>query len=392
MAVDWSELPPELSYTVATKIKALTDYIRFRAVCLSWRTATPATPRHLPPQVPWLMLPPSQSQPQASRRGFFCLSANKFHFLGEAAASRRRRRCGSSHGWLVLLDESSHIFLLNPLTRSQVKLPSLSTFPNVTDFNFYNIGREYTIRGVDGEVYTCSLKEMRDSFIKKVILSSSPNELNYVAVAILNDTGHVAYCKKGDDRWMFMEDGLGYWEDVIYHDGLVYAVNKFGGIAVCDVSGTSPRVWYIDPLNKIGGDMQYLVSCEGELLLVTRYLDLNFDVVLEIEYKTTAFRVCRLDLGGPKWETLASLDDRVLFVGENSSLALSGSDCLGCKGNCIYFTDDYSEWNYDGFKGDLDLGVYNLEDGGIEALPCCPHNAYSGRRWPPPIWVTPNPC
>nr|GEZ11478.1 hybrid signal transduction histidine kinase M [Tanacetum cinerariifolium] len=67
--------------------------------------------------------------------------------------------------------------------------------------------------------------------------------------------------------------------------------------------------------------------------------------------------------------------------GENSSIAFCASDFPGCKGNCIYYTDDYSEWNYDGADGSHDLGVYNVEKGGsVEALPCYPENLYNGRR------------
>ena len=99
----------------------------------------------------------------------------------------------------------------------------------------------------------------------------------------------------------------------------------------------------------------------------------------------------RFDLNGPKWERVMSLGDQMLFLGENASLALSATDFPGCKGNCIYHTHNYSESNYDGVPGNNDLGVYNLEDGSIEPLPCYPRNSISQLRWPPPIGVTPNP-
>lgn len=396
--VDWSDLPPELVEFIANKIKIHKDYIRFRSVCLNWRFSIPKTPKHLPCQLPWLMLPPSRSHhhQSSSRRGFYSLSDNKVHFFTLPEVSITRRRCGSSFGWLVMLDETPAMFLINPLTKAKLHLPPLSSFPNVMNFTFYNIGKEYTLKTGEGDVYYCNLKEMRDSFIKKVIFSASPsNKSDYIALAILNQTGDLAFCKKGDQSWKFMPDAQSYCEDVIYHKGLFYAVNKFGSIVVCDLHGDSPKVSFINTPRQLGGDMQYLVSSVNELLLVTRYLELEFDVdqhQLDILYKTIEFRVFRLDLSGPKWEIVTRLDDRALFVGENSSLVICASDFPGCKGNCIYYTDDYSEWNYDGANGDHDLGVYDLEDGSVEALPCYPKNSYSGRRWPPPIWVTPNPC
>ena len=234
---------------------------------------------------------------------------------------------------------------------------------------------------------------MRDSFIKKTILSSSPsNGSDFVALVILNQTGDLAFCRKSDDSWTCLEGAQSYSEDVIYRRGLFYAVNKFGSIAVCDVSGSSPRVSIIEMPEQFGGDLQYLAESGEELLLVTRYLDLTYDVELDqtnMIYRTTRFQVCRLDWKSPNWEVVRSLDDRALFLGGNLSLSLSSVDFPGCKGNCIYYTDDYSEDNYDdSHGGEQDLGVFNLEDGSIEPLPCSNFRV----RWPPPLWITPNPC
>lgn len=395
-SVDWSDLQPELIEAIGKKLKVHKDYVRFRAVCSNWRRSTSKTPKHLPCQLPWLMLPQSSNQNRQSHlRSFFSLSDNKIHRLSLPEASNIRRRCGSSHGWLVILEETPAVFLINPLTRVKHHLPPLSSFPNVTKFNFYDVGREYTLKTSEGDVYACNLKEMRDSFIKKVVFSSSPSDedSDYFALAILNQTGDLAYCKKGDNLWKFIDNAQSYCEDVVYHKGCFYAVSKYGTIAVCDISGPLPIVSFIPTPPQVGGDMQYLVSLEDELLLVTRYLELGFDVdqhQLDIFYKTTEFRVCKLVSNGPMWEIVSKLDEWALFVGENSSMAFRASDFQGCKGNRIYFTDDYSEWNYDGANGDHDLGVYDLEDGSVVALPCYPRKFYNGRRWPPPIWITPS--
>lgn len=389
---DWSELPPELLDTIVNKLINLRDYLRFRAVCSNWRSSTPATPKNLPCQFPWLMLPKNRS----NRRGFFNLLDNKLHFLNLPEASNRRRRCGSSHGWLIIVDESPSIFIINPLTKVTFNLPPLCQLPNVVNFDFYSVGREFTIQSPDGEVYTRNLKEIRDLFIKKVVLSHSPSrDPNFIAVMILNETGELAYCKNGENSWKFIDEARFFAEDVIYFDGLFYAVHKLGSIAVCDVSGDLPKVSFIETPRQIGGDIQYLVKTDDELLLVTRSLELDTDAAyhqLDVVYKTVEFRVFRLVLEGPRWEKVDSLGEKMLFLGENSSLALLASDYPGCEGNRIYFTDDYCEANYDGVNGNHDLGYYNLEDGRIEALSCYPRNSHSMLRWPPPIWFTPNPC
>lgn len=238
---------------------------------------------------------------------------------------------------------------------------------------------------------------MRDSFVKKIVLSNSPSGgSDFLALAIINKTGDLAYWKDGLNSWGLIRGARSFCEDVIYFNGLFYAVDKYGSIAVCDVSGDSPIVEFIRTPRAIDGDMQYLVNANGELLLVTRYLELATDLAqLQFgigTYETHEFRVFKLELSGRKWERVMSLGGTMLFLGENSSLALVATDFPGCKGNRIYFTDDYSELDYGGFPGNHDLGIFNLEDGTIEQLPCYPRNSHSHLQWPPPIWITPNPC
>ncbi|KAK6939027.1 Domain unknown function DUF295, partial [Dillenia turbinata] len=146
---------------------------------------------------------------------------------------------------------------------------------------------------------------MRDTFIKKVIVSSNPSkDSNFIALARLNHTEDLAFCRKGDKCWRFIDDVQSYSEDVIYNNfnKLFYAVTKYGSVAVCDINGASPKV--------------------------------------------------------------SSLGDRMVFIGENSSLCLVASDFLGCKGNRIYFTDDYSETNF-------------------EPLLCYLRHSHPRIRWPP---------
>lgn len=394
MEVDWTQLPPELMETIAEKLKIYSDYLRFQAVCRNWRSSIPKSPSHLPPQLPWLMLP--QSQSYQSHRAFFDLSANKVHFLNLPEASRRKRHCGSSHGWLIILEETPIVLLLNPLTRVKIYLPPLSAFPNVVSFSYFDIGREYTLASLLGDHYNRSLRQMRDSFIKKIVLSSSPvKDSDFIAVAILNQSGDLAYCRNGDQSWRIIEGAQSYSEDIICYNELFYAVDKGGDIAICDVSGDTPRVSIIQTPQQFSGDMQYLVSSEDDLLLVTRYLGLEFDFdphQPRLVYRTTRFEVCRLDWSGPQWKRVRSLGDKVLFIGQNSSFALSASDYPGCSGDCIYYTDDYSETNYDDVCGEHDLGIFKLRDGGIESLPCYPCNLHYPLQWPPPLWVAPNPC
>ncbi|KAF3325290.1 F-box protein [Carex littledalei] len=103
------------------KIKSITDYVRFRAVCSPWRSASVAKPRHLPFQPPWLMYPAYKNEIQL----FYDLWQDKIHKIplpetvGELC-------CASYRGWFMLVAcDHTELFLLNPLTRARVELPLL---------------------------------------------------------------------------------------------------------------------------------------------------------------------------------------------------------------------------------------------------------------------------
>ncbi|KAF9600455.1 hypothetical protein IFM89_009370 [Coptis chinensis] len=388
MAAPMSQLPPELLLSIASKLKIYKDYIRFRSTCVNFHSNLPSRPRHLPCQFPWLLLPLGQNRGRI--RTSFSLSDNKFYRL-ELPETRQRRCCGSSNGWLVLLDQTPSIYLLNILTKEQFQLPVISTFPNVLDYDVYKLGKEYIIeRRPGGGRYTRNLKDMRNLFIRKIVLSTSPLNEKCIAVAILNESDELAFCKEESDSWSMIDDARLYSEDVVYHNGMFYAVSKKGGVAVFDLGGNKPVVSFIFPPVKCDGDILYLVvSDTGGIFLVTRYLNFVSDVEPDLIYSTVGFDVFELVASDMNWVPVKSLGDRMFFLGGNSSLCLLASDFPGCNGNRIYFTDEYTEANDGGARADHDVGVFMLEDGSLKMFPCWSSHSRSIR--PPHIWVTPSP-
>lgn len=159
----------------------------------------------------------------------------------------------------------------------------------------------------------------------------------------------------------------------------MFKTNLTGGVI-------SPII--IQTVSTIEGDLHYLVKSKGELLLVSRSLGAEADLVAYCEvYETVGFDVFTFretGEGRASWDRVTDLGDQVVFVGDNSSLALSASDFPGCKGNRIYFTDDHSKCN--------DVGFFDLGTGRVEPLPCYPQDASLPFQWAPPVWITPNPC
>ncbi|XP_026452470.1 putative F-box protein At5g55150 [Papaver somniferum] len=305
MDVNWSELQPELVQLIANKLTSYIDYIRFRSVCVNWHSTLSPTHRYLPYQFPWLMLPYTGNCCR-----FFNLSANKVYQLNLPLpkAPVPSRCCGSSHGWLVFqVENNPSIFLFNPLTSIQIQLPPLTAFPNVLDFDVNKVGKEYLFRdSPTNDPYRCSAVDILDSFIKKVVFSSSPTSDEYIVLVIMNETGQLVYCKKGFESWKMIDGAQGYSQDVIFYKGLFYAVTKRGAIAICDVTGESPVVTIITtpPLRRplpsrtilvdydryYSDELLYLVDVLGELLLVARYFELVVDTEPNMSvYKTVGF-------------------------------------------------------------------------------------------------------
>ena len=248
---------------------------------------------------------------------------------------------------------------------------------------------------------------MRDSFIKKIVLPSGPvNNDNFVAMAILSKTdgSNLAYCKNDDQSRTFIADVRRSYCDLTYYNKQFYAVDEKEAIVVCDVNGTSPSVSVVEPPTQDIFAILYLINLgDDELLLVARYLGPEFeyyevDEPPEIYFMTDGFNVFRMNWSGPQWEKVESLGDWMLFVGKNSEVSLIASDVRRCLRNpkylnpgsfhggfledCIYYSDDYRESDYDGAYGS-DTGIYRLWDEKTFSLPCCAGTPYS-------LWVTPN--
>ncbi|KAL9264060.1 putative F-box protein [Drosera capensis] len=282
----------------------------------------------------------------------------------------------------------------------QVYLPPLSAFPHVIDFSFNNVGREYRCQRWMGFKPSWDLKHMRDHFVKKVVLSSSPDgQDDWFAVAIMCYTGEMVYCDgKDGESWKLVDarlfscvEGFFSCEDVIYDKGLFYGVDKRGWIAMLDLrnhgEGAVVQLKVVEIPESFGGDVVYLVKLKDDLLMVSRILDAQCELDGTMFHKTIRFEVYKLDWSLLRWDVVKELGDYALFLGQNSSLSLSASLYGGCRENCIYFTDDLSENTSNGDWRYHDMGVFNLKNRRIKPLVSYWENSECT-----PMWVTPNPC
>ncbi|PON82690.1 F-box domain containing protein [Trema orientale] len=356
----WSDLPKELLEIIAGRLHTKTDVTRFRSVCESWRFSVPPFQNRivLPPKVPYM-------GPPHLRESSLFLTEATVYYLSPPAGSIGS---GSSlSGWLVKIKEGQQVgqqaHLMNPLSPVQIR-PLPDSFPKVINsfqFGVFELAKSYTLQF--------------SNLSYKVGLSQNPDCPSLMLVA----SGVLWHLKLGHDRWTAIDDMISQlsYEDVIPYQGKFCAVDEIGRTVLID---SSLKITEIASVNSIrgggGGDKKNLVVSNGELLLVDTYLRGEHTYIGgRNNFKVKKFRVFKLKLDQKRWVELQSLDDQILFLGEDCSFSVSAHNFGGCKGNCIVFTDPC-------------FNVFNLDDGRLS--PVALHQEYAN-IFNPPSSLRPNP-
>ncbi|KAJ4797021.1 F-box protein (DUF295) [Rhynchospora pubera] len=205
---DWSRLPELAVHLISTKVKSILDYVRFRAVCSSWRSGSPPKPSHLPPQLPWLMINDVTTVEEGIGL-FYDLWESKMRklHLPEIVGMWCLASC---HGWLLLTPTGGQeVFLLNPLTRARVPLP-----PFNTDF-------KYLYDDCDAPFYYfLSLS------VNKMTFSTDLTDPNCLIMVFHLGMTMIQICRVGEPCWTDVTGGplhrFKTIQDATYYNGRLY--------------------------------------------------------------------------------------------------------------------------------------------------------------------------
>ncbi|KAL5699018.1 hypothetical protein ACHQM5_029978 [Ranunculus cassubicifolius] len=376
--VDWSQTPHELLGLIAERINSIEDYVRFGAVCRSWRLVTLDQRRRnfSPKTLPWLMFPLCEDADEDGKcfenPDFFNLSVDKYYQLNLPEA----RDCcltGSPYGWLILLC-TGRVEIYNPLTRVRIPLPQ--PFKDKSH-GFYNIVR--------------------------LFMPYPPSSTINQFILVVDTTEGLSFIKAGDLVWTTIENevvdntGVLHNTDMLHLNNEIYIVDSEGLIKRFDITSPNPVAteFMLPPEDiKYEGYTFYLVELLGEMHMVVKYD--AFDMLAESHHfaigsrvfdddHTYYFRVFKLDLSTKKWEEVFTLGDYTLFVGQTSSFSIQSSDFEHCSRGCIYFTDTLNG----GWHATGDIGIFDLETEGMEVL-------FTGEEdinlYSCPAWFTPSLC
>ncbi|KAM7524118.1 hypothetical protein LguiA_014020 [Lonicera macranthoides] len=419
----WSNLPGELLNAIEEHLTLHVDKVRVRAVCLSWKSQLSKMMRN---QLPCLL---GAFENNNKSLALFNLIEQKFDPIYVPELQGKLFR-GSSHGWVAVHEEvpegsvrivydsdnsdedipdedvpglvfpasSPDIFLVNPLTGVQIRLPPRCTFPDVREYLADRVGQEYTL--IVSDYYDpIGSNFVHHNLMDKIVLSSSPVREDCVVVAIYGQLGTLAWCKCNDKNWTPIGDtdfSLPFvaFEDVIFYNDRLHAVKTNGQLVVFENIGSGQKVTETVVANALHHPRRpYLVECSNGVLLMVEAQGVEeglvgFDVQERVVKGLLGFEVYKLDSNTSSWNKVNNIGDDMLFLGINYSMSIPAHKIPGYKGNCIYFADEpFVFMQRDDKSFHSRIGVFNMANKTIESLSgfeCLPKFL-----WPPPIWVAP---
>ncbi|KAE8698335.1 putative Adenine nucleotide alpha hydrolases-like superfamily protein [Hibiscus syriacus] len=428
------EVPAHILRSIFNRL-SFNDLVQAKSVCCSWNLLGD----ELTSKMPWLMLPSKKQVEEDDGinvnnngyHGFLNLMENRLYSLKMAPKEFRECCCiGSSHGWLVFLQEKAVPFLFNPFKQVRIELPSVDRL----------LGLENMVRNVDGEFELnyfnvfkgshrilfrfCGKQQVRECLIQKAILTRKPENNdngNYGLVLLCNNGEEIAYNASGSDYWTVLDVSHPPYQDILCHRNYLYALSDKNSIEVWElhvgsghVKKTSDIVFPFpdkslskeNSLRDVCTCRFYLVESCGDLLFVVRFIG-NYvdwdgtllhehDLLIEdsnhpkvCPYRTFLFHVYKMDFKELEWVEMDTLDDRALFLGGNQSVSVLARCFLNCEKDCIYFSDDcWERMEEDYLYGGHDMGIYDLKDGSLKPV----FEFSSDKIQPPPCWVIPDPA
>ncbi|XP_078181733.1 uncharacterized protein LOC144575457 [Carex rostrata] len=343
---DWANLP--VMHLITEKIKCIKDYVRFRAVCHPWRFKSLSKPSHFPLQLPWLMIPsPTSRKPNDGNWLFYDLwevKKQKIH-LPEAIG----KTCSATYrGWLLLVaPRGTEVFLLNPLTRVRVDLPSFS-FSTRVEHDLVPIDYDEGYGRLSRSVGLLFCEE----FITKITFSADLTDPNCIIMLLFESRGPF-FCKVGDYCWTqvilpVFADPIRLIDAACYN-GSIYLLLEYGFYIyhLNDLNNKKQiiNMWQCG-FSKHQKSVHFLVGNKYGLYVVTEieYEDEEAEETIEekafqkhhYKPKIELYQFIDTELQ-VKLKRIADTNDITIFYGDHHHyLAVCADDWDSLDGSCIY--------------------------------------------------------
>ncbi|KAL0303872.1 UNVERIFIED_CONTAM: putative F-box protein [Sesamum radiatum] len=344
IGIAWSDLPRELVEMIANCLHTEIDVLRFRAVCSSWRSSTtpfkkfPCTPLKLP-FFPF----------QAGETSFIIHQGAYFSLTERTVYRLQLPEITEPRSWLVKIEKSEDgkLRILNPVSDNQIKILPETQLPkllNTLDFRICEVRKAYTLQYIN----PAKPKKKYDyKRVKKVAVSGDVKNNKYVIMAIA-DFDKLWYIKSGDEKWTMVRDNCGSnnFLDVVNYKGQFYGIDFRGGTWVFDSMFESTKITYniCCPASKA-----HLVDLYEEELFLVEEIRVRkcYDIDgcqsrsprTPVATLTMEIRVSKIDKGLREWVEAKTVDNQIIFLGDDCSFSVFAEEFEGYKGTRVFYTD-----------------------------------------------------
>ncbi|MED6219392.1 hypothetical protein PIB30_035397 [Stylosanthes scabra] len=402
----WSDIHQDLLKEISKQFHSYDDYIQLGLICKEWSLKLPKTLNGN--QIPWLLLPEETFKnhcyedeeiyhlmqlPVAKDETLDTHALKEEHVYHMMLPNMQKQNMlirGSGHGWLVMVSISDgSIQMLNPFTNVSLDLPPISALPSIVKYQPDNHGDEYTFWDWEDRLSRLDSDNIHRYHIWKVIINSSPDDYseNFMAVAIFGQLNRLAFYKAGYKRWIEFPTRDRSFEDVIFFQEKIYAVNNYGQLYEFDTKtreGLTGGIHESTPPPNVRFSpytCRYLFGCEnGSLLMLVRHVGRPRKTK---ECETYKFDIFELKRSEKEWSKVVNLGNHILVIGYNSSAIISAVPFLS-KGNQIWFADNQTELQSSARHPiDQDIGIFDLDDGSFQRI------LFLVKFFSPPVWFLP---
>ncbi|KAJ4811120.1 F-box protein skip23 [Rhynchospora pubera] len=324
---DWASLPLAALLLISQKVKSITDYVRFRAVCSPWRAASFPKPTHLPPQLPWLMMPwCARNTSDDGVRLFYDLWESKLRKL-HVPETIGMVCCATGSGWLFLVStEPEKVFLLNPLTRTRIDLP------------FFATPIKYVKEHSDDRPFSHSWNDLYFG-IKRVTFSADPTDPKCLITVFFKGCQEIVSCRPTDTHWKWLNIRIEPpvdFTDATYYNGMFYVLYE-GSLLTIDSNKPDKKILHRWGPEIPAGRMVLLEAKSGFYIVVIRKVLLDEDTKKGPKRNVDLYRVEGQPL---KFKKETHTSNTLLFYGCDFCpyLAVCSDDWDSLDGGSMYMS------------------------------------------------------